>query len=53
MGSTFNERENLDPVTLVLGAQLLVASKLIGNQRLQCIDVIGQLMQGNRHEATL
>jgi len=34
---------------LLLGLQLLIASELISDQRLQCIDVVGQLMQRNRH----
>ena len=52
----FSERENLGFVTLVLCSEVFVAgnklielSCLISKQRLQCINVIGQLMRCNWH----
>ena len=50
----FGKSENLKLVTLVLRAELLVASNklielgsLISKQRLQCINVIGSLFGAN------
>ena len=43
------ESEKQDFVTLVLGRELLVAGRLFSQQRLQCINIVRQLMQGNRH----
>ena len=45
----FLKGKNLRLVTLVLGGESFVASNLISDQGLQCINVIGKLIRCNGH----